>query len=222
MFQAIDLGEFEERTGLVGRDFVHQWNGAACVVSLRDITKVLAVQVMPLPYLFRLLESVTLAGDPSVRIYKDCTIRLVRSDPHQLLVGQTFVEKHKCWSLLNNFKNIFADFCVTRGTAKCGALIVLGETVHGLLGVAHYIPPLVELHSVGHALLDGLHRSFLQKNVGTTGESVLISGVPHRFPCALHDWKDVRSVDVKPPKEERFFDLVPELFRDVKHVGIDG
>ena len=222
MFEAIDLGDFEKRTGIRGRNYLHAWSDAECIVSLRDFKKVTAVQVMPIDYLTKMLQSVSLAGDLECRLYAKCEIVLARVDPHQVFVGQTFVEKSKIWSLLNEFTNVFKGFCVTRGTAKCGALMALGETHSGVLAIGHYVPPIIEQHAIGTLLLDGLHRSFLQKQIGTTGESVVVRGVERRFPCSVHSWVDVVPVDEKPEKSKRFFDLEPALFRDVKSVGIDG
>ena len=35
------------------------------------------------------------------------------------------------------------------------------------------------------------------------------------FPADLQSWKTIQLVDAKPPREERFFNLKPELFRDL-------
>lgn len=70
--------------------------------------------------------------------------------------------------------------------------------------------------------LDGTHRCFLIKSIGTTIETVVIRGVTAPFPCDPQPWSRVRQVDAKPPRPERFVDLRPEFFRDVKHIGIDG
>jgi hypothetical protein len=59
-------------------------------------------------------------------------------------------------------------------------------------------------------------------SVGTTIESVVIRGVQQPLPCDARGWDSVKPVDEKPPKPERFFNLRPEYFRDVKRIGIDG
>jgi len=51
---------------------------------------------------------------------------------------------------------------------------------------------------------------------------VLIRGVKTPFPCEPQHWKDLQKVDQKPPLEQRYPGLKPELFRDVKCIGIDG
>lgn len=221
-FEPIDRGLFESRTRLKLCGRTELWNDVSSIVSLRSLVEVLCVEIMSRSYLEQIIRSVSLVQDSQALVYKNATIRLVRSDPHHLSVGQTFVEERKCMSLLSEFTNVFHDFCVARGTAKCGPLIVLGRTGEGEIVVAHYLPPIVEVHDADHALLDGLHRSYLQKNVGTTGESILISGAAYPFPCGLRRWEEVRLVQEKPPKTERFFNLVPALFRDVKSIGIDG
>ena len=60
------------------------------------------------------------------------------------------------------------------------------------------------------------------ERMGGTIPVIAVEGIREPFPCALHSWQDISAVDEKPPKGERFFDLKPELFRDLKHVGIDG
>jgi len=179
---------------------------------------------MPLDYLKQLLASVYLEGSPMERPYEKCTITTSRMDPINVAIGQTFIERPKYQAFLENFQESFLDFCVTKGIAKCTALIALGETEDGLLAVAHYLPPIIEKNSVNHelCLLDGMHRNFLVKTVGTTLESIIIEGVQTEFPCELHTWESVSVVQEKPPREKRFFNLKSHLFRDLKAIGIDG
>ena len=223
MFLHIDMEIFEDRVGISRKQLVHFWDHAKKVVSLRDIVRVESVQVKPLDYLRRLLVATCLEGDAAEHPYKNCEIRLVRMDPASLVVGQTFVERGKYQSLLEGFSDIFDGYCVTRGVAKCNALIVLGRDADGVLAIAHYVPPIVEESGDFHfRLLDGVHRNFIVMAVGTTIETIVLCGVKVPFPCQLLRWQSLRLVDQKPPREERFSHLRPELFRDVKFAGIDG
>ena len=224
MFQPIPLEAFETRTGIRRNEWGAGWGAAREIISLRDMIKIVAVAVMPLDYLRRLLESVTLQGNPNEKPYRGCALRRVRMDPDNVLVGQTFVERSKYQAFLEDFQDAFADFCVTKGVAKCTALIALGERVSGSLAVAHYIPPIVEEHQNHErlCLVDGIHRNFLVKMIGTTLETIIVEGVKTPFPCDLHKWNAVQPVAAKPPLEKRFFNLRPELFRDLKAIGIDG
>jgi len=222
MFIPVDLKGFEQRTGIDRRGFAGSWTEADRIVSLRDITTVLAVQAMRRDYLQLLLESVTLAGDPTVRPFKGKRIQTLRMDPNGVMVGQAFIERQKYMDLLERFPNVFKDFTMTKGIAKLTAQIVLGRTADGEVVLAHYVPPIVEQHGDQMVLLDGVHRNFLILRSGTTVETVLIRGVDAPFPATPQRWEVVKPVDAKPPVEERFFDLRQEFFRDVKSSGIDG
>ncbi len=222
MFTPIALGDFESRTGLRLRDLCPVWRPDARVVSLRDIVGVTGVQAMPVDYLSRLFAGVGLEGDPLARPFRGCGIDLLRLDPEILRVSQTFIERSKYRALVENFPNAFGDFCLTRGIAKMTAIIVTGALADGSMGVAHYLPPIVEEHAGELYLLDGTHRNYLIRAAGTTIESVVIRGVRTPFPCQPQRWSSVRPVDAKPPRDQRFHDLVKELFRDLKNIGIDG
>lgn len=221
MFEPISLEEFEGRTGLVP----HSATRATKIVSLRNISpeSITAVHVMRRNYLETLLRSVTLEGDENSKPYADCEIILARMDPHDLVVGQTFVQRSKYQDLLENFGDLLdSDFCVTRGTAKCNALMVFAKTDNGEEVVAHYVPPIIEATNGTQFLLDGIHRNFLVMRIGTTIESVLLKGVKSPLPCQIKNWSDIQVVDEKPPREQRFYDLQPHLFRDLKWIGVDG
>jgi hypothetical protein len=218
----VDLKGFEERTGIDRREFLGRWNEAERIVSLRDITTVLNVQAMPKSYLYRILEGITLIGDPTEHPFAGACIQTMRVDPHALMVGQTFVERGKYNALIEKFPDLFADFCVAKGFAKLTAQIVLGRTADGSVALAHYLPPIVEQHGGRSLLMDGMHRNYILLAAGTTVEAIKIRDVRHPFPCTPQRWDAVHAVDTKPPKEERYFDLQPELFRDLKSVGIDG
>lgn len=220
MFDPIDLGDFERRTGI--RPATSLWDGADRIVSLRQLVRILDIRLMNDEYLRHLLLSVTLVGDPERKPYKGCDVKRLRVDPAMLAVGQTFVEERKLLNLQSGFFDIFAGSGAPRGYAKKCAMVILGETAEGARAVAHYLPPLVEWHGDRHGLLDGMHRGYSAMRVGTTIECIKICFPPDPFPCAFGHWKRVKLVSAKPPKDERFFELKPELFRDLKYVGIDG
>lgn len=222
MFQPIDLDIFEARTGIGKSDFADAWTSAHSIVSLRDVVSVVKMQAMSRAYLGRLIRNIGMTGMPNEKPYESCEIQLVRMDPESLLIGQTFVERPKYQALLERFSGLFSDFSVTRGIAKCTAYIVLGRLRDGSLGIAHYIPPIVEDNRGQLLLMDGIHRNFLVRAVGTTIEAVVVRGVSVPFPCEPQPWSVIGVVEQKPPTDKRFFGLKPELFRDVKSIGIDG
>jgi len=222
MFQTLDLDTFRERTGIGGEDFARLRSQGNAIVSMRDLIEVHSVQAMPKAYLDRLIRGVTLAGDATVRPYERCKISLVRMDPNGVLVGQTFVERKKLQRILEDFGGLWSEFCITRGIAKRTPWIVFGRTESEPHAIAHYLPPIVEQNGGRLLLLDGVHRNFLVRSIGTTIETIVVRDVASAFPCTCGTWDAVLPVDEKPPKPERFHDLVPGLFRDVKSIGIDG
>lgn len=221
MFTPIPIATFEQRLGVSKNEIIKTPKDITYVVSLRQLVTIDQIQVMPSAYLERILQKVVLQGTRTP-VYDNCTITTCRMDPHNLLIGQTFIQRDKYQDFLENFSEIFSEFCITRGVAKCTALIALGKTQERASAMAHYLPPIVEENQGKLCLLDGIHRNFLVKMVGTTLETIIIKNVTHNFPCDLHDWKSIQVVDKKPPKEKRYFNLREELFRDLKIIGIDG
>ncbi|MBI2120451.1 MAG: hypothetical protein HYT94_02390 [Parcubacteria group bacterium] len=222
MLQPIPLAIFEARTGISRDTITPFWSNAFGIVALRDIVSVQSIQVMSEEYLRKILHNTSLEGNEKLRAYEGCTIQRARLDPHNMLVGQTFVERAKCRQMLEHLSGIFDGFCVSRGFAKSIPLIILGTTKDGLCAIAHYLPPIVEQHNGGLYLLDGVHRCYLVSAIGTTIEAIVLKGVQIPFPCDVHTWASLRPVDEKPPSSERFYNLRPDIFRDLKWVGVDG
>lgn len=220
-FEPIDLSEFGRRTGLDMRELAHM-SRADRIVSPRQISVAHWTLAMKIPYLQGLLSSVPLAGDLERKPYAGCRIDRYRMDPRMSKVGQTFVERRKIAALHEVFGAMFDDHDVPYGISKKGAWWIFGETAEGDRAIAHYLPPIVEQIVDRHAVLDGIHRFSLIKAAGTTLEIIKISDPTAPFPCDLQKWSSIKPVDEKPPKDKRFFNLKPDLFRDLKYVGIDG
>jgi hypothetical protein len=224
VFQPIEINEFQERTGNDCQGLLASADGIGQVIALRDITRVESLLVMPRPYLERMLANVTLVGFPDIRPYENCQIECARLDPGSLRIGQTFVQRSKYMDLMERFGGMFEGFAGTRGIAKRTAMVVIGRDQADRRCLAHYLPPIVEANCQQDRLflMDGIHRNYMMLSVGTTIESIVIRGVRQPLPCDARGWDSVRPVDEKPPKPERFFNLRPEYFRDVKRIGIDG
>jgi hypothetical protein len=223
VFERIQLGEFAARSNIDKSAYSHSWNGATCVVSLREISEVLAVQEMDEDYLHQLLSSVVLVGGNRTPVYHGCSIEHVEVSANEMHVGQTFVEIPKCYALLADFGQVFKRYSGIKGFVRLTAKLVLGYTKDGVCAIAHYIPPLLESNGTERkSLLDGIHRNWICRLSGVPVIGIRISGVKEPFPCSTHDWSKITPVTEKPPKDERFFDLKPDLFRDLKWVGIDG
>ncbi len=178
---------------------------------------------MPTPYLERLLYGVTLVGDQAIKPFAGCQIRRLQFDPKQVSIGQTFVERKKCllW-LENDLDKLFQGFDVPEGPFAKRSMIILGRTAEGDQAIAHYLPPIVERHGHQLVFLDGIHRSFTALRTHPSLEAIEIGGVETPFPADLLSWGTIRLVDEKPPKAERHPALRPELYRDLKGIGIDG
>jgi hypothetical protein len=211
--------DFTARTGISQSDLFRGWSPANQIVSLREI-EVDDLRVMPMDYLRQVLDSVTLSGSET-HPYRGCAVETGRLDPTRLKLAQTFVERPKYQAMLESFSSLFKKFCVTKGVAKCTALIASGRGPDGRHAIAHYLPPIVEDHGANY-LLDGVHRNFLVMSVGTTLEAIFIEGVKSPYPCTPQSWDKVVVVAAKPPKDQRYFNLDPKLFRDLEGVGIDG
>jgi hypothetical protein len=219
MFENLPLEVFERRTGLNPNGSIQV---ASQVVSMRDLVKTTDISIMSEAYLKGLLSNIVLEGDKDCKVYRDCDLTRARIDPHNIEVGQTFVERPKYRRILENLPETFEGFCVNHGFAKCNALIIRGYDAQGNSVIAHYVPPIIEMHNDRLFLLDGVHRNFLTMAVGTTVETIILRNVRTPFPCDPRGWDQVTPVEVKPPRPERFRNLRTELFRDLKWVGIDG
>lgn len=221
MHEQLSIETFRARTG-IGMDYLGPIFGdVSAIVSLRDIKTVKQVSVMTMALLKRLLCAVVLVGDRDAHPYAGCKFSRVRMDPRMLMVGQTFIENRKILSL-GKFESKFEGHDVPFGISKKGSYLIYGQTADGAPVLALYVPPIVEWTGGHHRLLDGVHRCFHTKTSGTTIEVLKIHNVHTPFPCRAGKWSNVREVDEKPPKDERFVHLEPDLFRDLKYVGIDG
>lgn len=222
MFTPIPIDEWRKETELTVEET--GWRQATHIVSLRDIVEVLHIEFMSKEYLKKLLRRVALIGDPECRVYSQCKIRFTEIDPHTLEIGQLFVERGKYRALIEEFTNLLSKrHCVKPGIAKLPPMRVLGRTADGTLGIAQYIPPIIENGSGIFRLLDGIHRNYIIRSTGGTIDAVLIEHVATPFPCKTRRWnKGIKIVDEKPPPDERFEDLNRALFRNLKLIGIDG
>ncbi len=222
MFTPIPIELFRERTDIGAEDLEMPLAEVKAVVSLRSMRHVSAMLAMKREYLAKLLSHIPIAGDPKVKVYADCKITDYRFDPNQLRLGQTFVERAKYTAILENLSSVFSNFITPRGISKMPPYILFGYDEEGRAVLSHYLPPIVELNGGAPNLLDGVHRNFIVRGVGTTVMSIVVKDVKVPFPCQPMKWRDVKVVSVKPPLEERYFGLKPDYFRDLKAIGIDG
>jgi hypothetical protein len=219
MKEHMERGLFIERTGL---KFPSISTKITKIVAMKDLVKIDDLFAMSKNYMMTLLRSITLEGDNTIRPYENAVIETCRIDPHQLLVGQTFVERGKYQNLVENITNIFESFAIGNGFAKCGSYIVIGRTADGQRAIAHYLSPIVEIFKNNQCLIDGVHRNFITRAAGTTIQSIVIKNVSVDLPCEFGKWDNIRVVNEKPPREERFINLDKYFFRNLSWSGIDG
>lgn len=214
---------FLQRTGICIRDLEHAWGSARLVVSLRELDSIQAVQLMSRAYRNKLLGSVLLAGDKCSRVYEGCKFETAEVSPRVAKIGQRFVQRGKYQALLEAFNVALRAYGVDAGVARMGAFIAVGKLKDGTQAVAQYLPPIMEMNGGSKwALLDGIHRNFIVDAAGGTISVITVEGVREPFPCQLHSWEEIRVVEEKPSKEERYFGLNERLFRNLEGVGIDG
>lgn len=220
--EPITRADFQKRTGIPRDVLCRHWGKAKQVVSLREIKDVDLVSDMPRDYIRGLADAIPLSGEPNIFPYRGCKVRVLDIDPATVLVGQRFVQNDKLLNLIGGLRRVFADFPGIRGFSNLTAKIVLGRSANGLPVIAHYLPTIVEEHEDELIALDGMHRQFIVRGVGGTLAAIGIRKVGAPFPCDVHHHREIAMVDAKPPMEQRYFNLKPELFRDLKAVGIDG
>lgn len=217
----IPTQKFQSLTGLT---LNRGYSQVEAVVSLREIHSIVEISLMSNDYLKALLSNVSLLENPSIKPYNDCEIYRCRVDPSDLMLGQKFVMRDKILSILDNMQTLLNSGGFSLGGfAKIQPLVVYGQMKGNTedLFAAFYIPPIVEELGSGKVLLDGTHRLYMAKGVGTTVEVVVIKNPKTEIPFTPHSW-NVKQFEVKPPKEERYLDLKPRFFRNLTGIGIDG
>ncbi len=222
--EAIPFQEFLKRTGFSPDSFgFRNCEGISYIVAPTDLKRILMVNVMPLNYLHGLLSKIGTLGDPDNKVYAQAKIEMACIDPNSLSLGQKFVYRKNYTAILENFRNLFTEFTAPRGISKLTPYLIVGKNINDHIVLAHYLPPMVEIHGNNSVLLDGVHRNFIAKQSGNNPETIIIRGVKVPFPCTPKPWSEIKVVDKKPENlEDRYFDLKKELFRDLKAIGIDG
>ncbi|MBI2624822.1 MAG: hypothetical protein HYW70_00580 [Candidatus Nealsonbacteria bacterium] len=193
------------------------------VIPLRDIKIIDALIPMPFDVLLDILREIkTIDGK---KVFKKATIEMINLDPRQLKIGQRFVYRQNYQSLVENVASLFKHFSVASGLSELGTYFIFGKNLNGIDSMALYLPPIVERHRKDLVVMDGIHRNYITKQIKPMINSIVVSGVSHPFPCDLMPWSSIKVIDLqeKPSDiNERYFGLKTGLFRDLKHLGIDG
>lgn len=199
------------------------------IVPLRTLAKIESIMPISKRLLLHTIRQIqTFDGEYP---FKNADIKMLRIDPEQLLVGQKYIYRENYSHILENLsRTVFSNFCVTDTLSNLGAYFVFGyDTSNNSqdeeLCLALYIPPLIEKHNLHLVIMDGIHRNYLIKQVGTTINSILIENVEVAFPCSVESWQKTKVISLKEKPlnlEDRYFKMNKNLFRDLKHLGIDG
>ncbi|MDA2936332.1 hypothetical protein MYX06_03890 [Patescibacteria group bacterium AH-259-L05] len=222
----IPVQQFLDRTEIdLYETGFNKWDKIVNVVAPRDLKKIIKVEDMSMDYLISLLSNITLLGNKNEKIYAHAKIYQRRTDLDTLSLGQKFIYRDHYTAIMESMCDLFYGFTTSRGISNWTPHVIIGIDSDNQYVLAHYVPPIIELHDNKFILLDGVHRCFITKQTNPTIESVVIEGVKTPFPCETKSWKELKVIDKKPEKvdvAERHFDLKVELFRDLRGIGIDG
>lgn len=219
--QPISRSTFEERIEISISEALDLPQQIEQIIALRNLHAIQHIVVPTKEYLHRLLRKVPLAGDPNTRPYEQAEFELRRNDPGSVGVCQTFILQRKLNALVLEFRKRFRKFTLADGFAKQNPFVAVGKDDRGVLSLAHYMPPIIEMHE-HRTFLDGTHRSALCRAVGTTAVAMYIRDITAPLPCTPLSWEKVVLVEEKPHPTDRYQNLNKSLFRDLGWVGIDG
>lgn len=218
----VSATEFQDRTG-INLERLRRRSEIQAVVSPRDMKRIEEVTLMPAWYRDQLLRCVTLVGDETEHIYENARMFLSMVDPSRVRLGQRYVYRSRYMSIVECLPNLFQQFSLVPGFSRIPMSVMFGEDADGRPVIGNYLPPIVEVHNNQYELMDGCHRGFLGRQAGHAVEMLVIEGVSVPFPCETRDWAHVSIRDRKPDRvEDRFWELDQQLFRNLKHIGIDG
>ncbi|MDA2922405.1 hypothetical protein MYX07_04030 [Patescibacteria group bacterium AH-259-L07] len=223
----IPVQQFLDRTRIdLYQTGFNKWDKIVNVVAPRDLQTIITVENMSMEYLISLLSNITLLGNKNEKIYAHAKINPRRTDLDTLSLGQRFIYRDHYTAIMESMCSLFSgSTTIPRGISNWTPYIIIGIDFDNQYVLAHYVPPMVEVHGNKFILLDGVHRCFITKQTNSTTESVVIERVKIPFPCETKSWKELQIIDKKPEKVDvtkRHFDLKVELFRDLRGIGIDG
>jgi len=198
--------------------------GIKKIIPLRTLRQIDCVHNMKTKFLLKIIQQIkTLDGLKSP--FSHSHIDIVKIDPNQVKVGQKFVYREKYINMIESLPRVFHEFAIGSGFSDLGAFIIFGKDKSGHQCLSYYIPPMVEKHGNELLTMDGFHRNFLTRQMGSTINTVIIKNVNIPFPCSPHHWNETQVISIEKRPEnikERYFDLNKNLFRDLKYLGIDG
>src|SRR3989344_3864690 len=224
----IGKDEFFRRLNLTERDFEARLSlldikTVTRIVPLRSLTHIESVVPLSQALLFEIISKIkTVDGKLP---FKNSEVSLCRIDPRNLKIGQKFAYRENYQGLLETLPNILETSAVAGSFGDLGAYLFAGMDEEKKYAMAFYLPPMIEQHESNLVIMDGIHRNYLTKQMGSTIIAVIVKNVNVEFPCGRRNWQELTIIDLaqKPSDiNERYFDLKKNLFRDLKFLGIDG
>jgi len=212
--------ELEKRTGI---DLNGRFRDYSMVVPFRDMGQVDHLAFMTEEGIDKLIRAIPLRGDKRIKPYEDSQIELYCREPKGILLSQRFVLESKLLNLMSSFcdANLFRGF-ITKGISDMPPAIIYGRDTEDEKVLSLYLPPIVEQRSEGDVLLDGTHRCYICRSVGSSAYMIHVKGVPASYPTTPVTWDECQLYSEKPDTSVRYKGLNKNLFRDLNYVGIDG
>ncbi len=209
--------DLEER---IGTKINGESGGYNLIVAPTEIIQVEEISLLDEKTLKSIVKAIKLRGT-EIYPYQNSEVRIYSAEPRSYLVGQLFVDSRKILRILNNLDGILNNnFGI--GITKVPPIKIYGQTATQEKALALLIPPLIEHHQNQGILIDGTHRSYICANLGIPIRGIHIYDINSPPPFIPAKWEEVKQVEIKPPKEQRYKQLIPELFRDLSFVGVDG
>lgn len=226
----ISFEEYLERMQINQRHFetclqLPKINSIRKVIPLKNLAKVNTVIPLKKKFFEQIIRNITTL-DKKEKPFKSSEVNLVKVYPDQLKIGQKFVYRENYQKLIEQIPAIFDEYLICSGIYDLGAFVLTGLDAQENYCLAYYLPPIIEQHyKKGLVIMDGIHRNFINRQIGHTLNAIIVNNVKVPFPCSFHSWNEIQIIPLKnKPKDikKRYFDINSDLFRDLKYFGIDG
>lgn len=223
----IPFGEYLKRIQLSSECFKKRLNLPKIelierVLPLKNLKEIHSIIPITNDFLLNIVRKIKTLDNQSP--FECSTISMVKLDSNQLKIGQKFVYRENYQNLLEGLPKIFSEFLINSGLSDLGAHMIFGTDNQNYC-LSYYIPPIIEKHKTDLIIMDGIHRNYINKQMGTTLNAIVVEHVSVPFPCSFHAWEEIQIIPLRnKPRNinERYFDLRKNLFRDLKYLGIDG
>lgn len=214
----LTLGSFQDMLQLPNVERVQE------VMPLKEMKEAHSIMPMPKGMLNFILRNIpTMDGQMP---FKNATFEMQKVGVRPLRIGQKFAYRENYTGLLENLSDIFGKtHAINSSVFDLGAYIVVGVDAEEKKILALYLPPIFEAHNGILVIMDGIHRDYIALKMGVTMFAIVATGVSVPFPCSPHPWDDLKVISMteKPGEQsERYWELQKQLFRNLKHLGIDG